>query len=85
MDLEKLTLLNPWIALQHAEMINDCLKKWNIKNVNIFVAAQNLITWTNYSGNDPEVSIYNSVLSPGVDFSAYPRANTTTFGIKASL
>jgi len=30
-DFEKLCLLNPWIALQQATMINDCLKKWNIK------------------------------------------------------
>jgi hypothetical protein len=64
---------------------NKLMKKWGIKNVNIYVAAQNLLTWTNYTGNDPEVSIYNSVLTPGVDYSAYPRSNTTTFGIKASL
>ena len=64
---------------------NTLMKKWGIKNVNIYVAAQNLLTWTNYTGNDPEVSIYNSVLTPGVDYSAYPRSNTTTFGIKASL
>lgn len=31
-DLEKLTLLNPWVALQHATIINKLLKKWNIKN-----------------------------------------------------
>lgn len=30
-DLEKLCLLNPWIALQHAAMINTCLQKWDIK------------------------------------------------------
>ena len=30
-DFEKLCLLNPWIALQQAAMINNCLKKWNIK------------------------------------------------------
>jgi anhydro-N-acetylmuramic acid kinase len=29
-DLEKLTLLNPWIALQHATIINALLHKWNI-------------------------------------------------------
>ncbi len=29
-DLEKLCLLNPWIALQHAAMINDCLQKWKV-------------------------------------------------------
>ncbi len=27
-DLEKLTLLNPWIALRHAAIINDCIAKW---------------------------------------------------------
>lgn len=29
-DLEKLTLLNPWITMQHAAIVNSCLKKWNI-------------------------------------------------------
>ncbi len=29
-DLEKLCLLNPWIALQHAAMINACLQKWEV-------------------------------------------------------
>jgi anhydro-N-acetylmuramic acid kinase len=38
-DLEKLCLLNPWIALQHAEMINHCLKKWNIRNENVDLIA----------------------------------------------
>ncbi|MEO7461873.1 MAG: TonB-dependent receptor [Ferruginibacter sp.] len=63
----------------------DFLKKWGVKNLNFYVAAQNLYTWTKYSGNDPEVSIFNSVLSPGVDYSAYPRAKTITFGLKASF
>lgn len=30
-DLEQLTLLNAWIAVQHAAMISNCLEKWNIK------------------------------------------------------
>ncbi len=38
-DLEKLTLLNPWIALQHAGMINTCLKKWKIKNEEVDLVA----------------------------------------------
>ena len=29
-SLEKLTLLNPWVALQHAKMINQALADWNI-------------------------------------------------------
>ncbi len=31
-DLEKLTLLNPWIALKHAAIINELLKKWQVSN-----------------------------------------------------
>jgi anhydro-N-acetylmuramic acid kinase len=38
-DLEKLTILNPWIALKHAGMINSCLKRWKIKNDQIDVIA----------------------------------------------
>lgn len=29
-DLEKVCLLNGWVALQHAEIILNCLKKWEI-------------------------------------------------------
>ena len=38
-DLEKLCLLNPWIAVQHAGMINSCLQKWNIKHTDIDLIA----------------------------------------------
>lgn len=38
-DLEKLTLLNPWIALHHARIINDLLKKWNINSDDIDLIA----------------------------------------------
>ena len=34
-----------------------------------------------YSGYDPEVSIRNSALTPGLDYSAYPRAYAVNFGI----
>ncbi|HYH56762.1 MAG TPA: SusC/RagA family TonB-linked outer membrane protein, partial [Anseongella sp.] len=56
-----------------------------LSNLTLSVAAQNLLTWTNYSGMDPEVSILNPVLSPGFDLSSYPQARTITFGIKADF
>lgn len=56
------------------------LSSIKIKSCRIYVAGQNLVTWTNYSGVDPEVSIFNSVLTPGVDYSAYPRPRTMTIG-----
>ncbi|MEQ1553786.1 MAG: anhydro-N-acetylmuramic acid kinase [Ferruginibacter sp.] len=38
-NLEKLCLLNAWIGSQHAHMINDCLKKWNISNNDVDIIA----------------------------------------------
>ena len=38
-SLEKLCLLNPWIALQQAKIINDCLKQWGIKKEDIDIIA----------------------------------------------
>lgn len=38
-DLEKVCLLNGWIARRHAAMILDCLKKWNISAVEIDLIA----------------------------------------------
>jgi anhydro-N-acetylmuramic acid kinase len=38
-DFEKLCLLNPWIALQQAKMINNCLSKWGIPNSEVDLIA----------------------------------------------
>jgi hypothetical protein len=61
------------------------IKKLYLSNLTVDVSAQNLITWTNYSGLDPEVSVANNVLQPGYDFSGYPQAKTIVFGLKASF
>lgn len=61
------------------------LSKVKIRSLRAYVSAQNLITWTNYTGLDPEVSAYNSALTPGFDFSTYPRARTITFGLNLSF
>ncbi|MCS3801653.1 SusC/RagA family TonB-linked outer membrane protein [Niastella sp. OAS944] len=61
------------------------LKKIKIKNIRLYAAAQNLITWTNYTGVDPEVSVRNSALTPGFDWSAYPKARTLTLGLNVTF
>lgn len=61
------------------------LKKGKIKSLRLYVTGQDLITWTNYSGYDPEVSTRNSSMTRGFDYSAYPRSATYTFGVKMSL
>lgn len=56
-----------------------------VRSLSASVSAQNLYTWTKYSGMDPEVSVRNSALTPGFDYSAYPRARTLVFGIRAGF
>ncbi len=38
-SLEKLTLLNPWMAIQQAQMINQCLSSWGITSADIDLIA----------------------------------------------
>ena len=57
------------------------ISRVGIDQLRIYFAAQNLFTISNYSGYDPEVSIRESALTPGLDFSAYPRARSFSFGI----
>jgi TonB-linked SusC/RagA family outer membrane protein len=61
------------------------VRRLSMSNFTVSVTAQNLLTWTNYSGMDPEVSARNSVLTPGFDFSAYPQARTLMFGLSANF
>ncbi|QDW24848.1 TonB-dependent receptor [Pedobacter sp. KBS0701] len=56
------------------------MKSIGVKSLRFNLSAQNLYTWTKYQGYDPEVSAYNSALTPGFDWSVYPRARTITFG-----
>src|SRR6187200_3108852 len=37
-DLEKVCLLNEWVAIQHAKIINDCLQKWSYSNNDIIAS-----------------------------------------------
>ncbi len=61
------------------------LKRVGINSARVYLSGQNLATLTGYSGSDPEVSTKNSALTPGFDFSAYPRPRTVVLGINLSL
>jgi hypothetical protein len=61
------------------------IKKLYLKNLALSVSAQNLLTLTNYSGLDPEVSVKNSALTRGFDYSAYPNAQTISLSLNATF
>ncbi|MGV8138849.1 MAG: TonB-dependent receptor [Mangrovibacterium sp.] len=61
------------------------LKKVGIKKCKIFLAGDKLLTFSKYTGYDPEVSVSGSMLTPGVDQSNYPHTKSVTFGINLTF
>jgi TonB-linked SusC/RagA family outer membrane protein len=60
--------------------------KIGTKSVKLYVSAENLITWTKYTGYDPEVSSYEqNNLYPGIDFGAYPNSKTFITGLNVTF
>jgi len=55
--------------------------KKTIESLRLYVSAQNLVTITNYTGFDPEVSSNNNNLQPGVDWNPYPSSRVFTLGV----
>ncbi len=54
-----------------------------LRNAQVYLNAQNMFTFTKYSGYDPEVSSFSSGdLRLGVASSAYPSTKTITMGVK---
>jgi len=65
-------------------------KKAGIQRLRVYVTGSNLFCITNYSGYDPEVSSYvrnssYSGLTPGIDYSSYPKSRAFTFGLNVTL
>ena len=57
-----------------------------INKLNLYVTGQNLYTWTNYTGFDPEVNAFaNTNGVTGIDYGTYPQVRTVIFGLKANF
>jgi len=61
------------------------LTKLHISRLKFYVTANNVAIFTNYSGYDPEVSVRSSGLTPGLDYSAYPKSRSYIIGLNASF
>jgi TonB-dependent starch-binding outer membrane protein SusC len=57
-----------------------------IKALNVYVSGQNLLTWTDYSGYDPEVNTFSgNDRRQGVDLGSYPSSKTYTLGFSITF
>ena len=61
-------------------------KRVGINSLRFYVTAYNVFCLTNYSGFDPEVSaIRRTNLTPGVDYSAYPKSRQFVIGLNLNF
>ncbi len=62
------------------------MNRFKISGFRIYATVNNLATFSNYSGYDPDVNARrNSALTPGVDYAAYPRGRTFIAGVNLSF
>ena len=65
---------------------NNVISRLRAKQLRIYVSAQNLLTWTNYTGLDPEVNFYDSDnTKQGIDYGVYPSYRTFLAGINLTF
>jgi TonB-linked SusC/RagA family outer membrane protein len=63
------------------------LSKLNLTKLRVYVSGQNLLTFTDYRGWDPEVNAdtYESNINQGIDFYSAPQAKTISLGVNISF
>jgi len=62
------------------------MNKLNMQNLRLFASGQNLLTFTKYSGYNPEVNNSNSnQLTGGLDYGSYPLSKTYSIGLNVTF
>jgi hypothetical protein len=57
-----------------------------IRKLSVYVTGQNLLTFTNYSGFDPEVNAFGtSAVEMGIDYGTYPQARSLVIGLNVEF
>src|SRR5690606_27983688 len=57
------------------------LEKSFIRGINMYVSGTNLLTWSQYSGYDPEVNSSTNPFIQGVDNGSFPKSRSYNFGL----
>jgi len=62
------------------------VQKLQMQNVRIYFTGYNLYCFTKYSGADPEVDTCRKTpMTPGIDYSAYPKSRSFVGGINVTF
>jgi outer membrane receptor protein involved in Fe transport len=68
------------------KVIENAMKIKGISKLSVYITGQNLLTFTKYTGFDPEVSAYgNNATEMGIDYGTYPQAINIIGGINVEF
>jgi len=87
-DGSYLRLKNLSIGYTVPQALLNSFSRGNISNLRVYLSSQNLLTFTNYTGYDPEIAAregINTTLGAGIDFGQFPAARTIMGGIQLTF
>lgn len=87
-DGSYLRLKNLSIGYTVPKPLLDSFSRGSISNLRVYLSSQNLLTFTNYSGYDPEIAArdgINNTLGAGIDYGQFPAARTILAGLQLTF
>jgi TonB-linked SusC/RagA family outer membrane protein len=74
-----------YVRLRNLEIgynfLPEMMQRWNVQNARVFISGQNLLTFTKYSGLDPDVT-GNGILERGFDNGNWPASRIYSIGFQ---
>ncbi|WP_235893422.1 SusC/RagA family TonB-linked outer membrane protein [Litoribacter populi] len=80
-DASYVRLRNVELGYRLAPQVSE---RWGIQNARVFVSGQNLLTFTSYSGPDPDV-VGNGILERGFDMGNWPANKIFSIGFQCEF
>src|SRR5690606_18358440 len=64
---------------------SDYLKGLFIRSASAYISGTNLLTWSKYSGYDPEVNSSTNPFVSGVDNGSFPKSRSYNLGVRVQF
>ncbi len=84
-DGSYLRLKNVMLGYTLSENTLRTITKGAVNRFKIYVSSQNLLTFTQYKGWDPEIGTQNGALTNGIDYGQYPSARSFQVGVQVGF
>lgn len=84
-DGSYLKIRNITLSYDFKSIKSPFIQRLPISKCQLYCTLDNMITFTKYSGYDPEMSQYTSATNMGIDWGTYPNVKTVTIGVNVNF